>query len=174
MASIASILPAIVTVVTAAAASTQPDCAITDSGASHTYKGGLTQLEDEKPGGGWVSVANGHQEPIAGVGRFGPITGARRVASFPRTLVSVADLIEQFGSVVFDTRGVHIVSSIPDQAPVATTIGCRTPSRLFSFDSPSLSRHASELESLGVSRADPDMARLHLGAMGVRWSTVAA
>ena len=56
MASIASILPAIVTVVTAAAASTQPDCAITDSGASHTYKGGLTQLEDERPGGGWVSV----------------------------------------------------------------------------------------------------------------------
>jgi hypothetical protein len=157
------------------ALSVSQDRAITDSGASFTYKGGLSPLDDEQPGVGWVSVANGHQEPIAGVGRYGPISGARRVAGFPRTLVSVSDLIEQFGSVVFDTKGVHVVSSVPDQAPVATTIGCRTPSRLFSFDSPSLTRHVSELESLGVSGPiNPDMARLHLGAMGVRWSTVAA
>ena len=145
---------------------------IVDSGASRTYVGGDTPLEDETPGVGWVSVANGQREPIAGIGTYGSITGARRVGKFPRTLVSVTDLIEQFGSVIFDTKGVHVLTRVPGAGPLATTIGSRTASRLFSFDAPSLTVHAEALRGAGVGASDPEDLRPRLGTMGVRWSPV--
>ena len=119
-----------------------------------------------------VHRANGQREPIAGIGTYGSITGARRVGKFPRTLVSVTDLIEQFGSVVFDTKGVHILTRVPGAGPLATTIGSRTASRLFSFDAPSLTVHAEALRSAGVGASDPEDLRPRLGTMGVRWSPV--
>ena len=75
--------------------------AIVDSGASYTYVTDAVELENARPGSGVVSVANGRLEPIKEIGDLGPIRRARKVSSFPRTLVSVRDLVESVGAVRF-------------------------------------------------------------------------
>merc|ERR1712185_726340 len=82
--------------------------AIIDSGASRTFVGELARLSNTRPGRGFVSVANGQREPIAEVGCLGPLRNVQRVNSFTRTLVSVADLVEQFGVVMFDSSGTYL------------------------------------------------------------------
>ena len=84
--------------------------AIVDSGASHTYVGKNVRLQDALPGKGVVWVANGKSENIVEEGRLGPLLNAKKVVSFSRSLISVRDLVEQYGGVWFDADGVHVVT----------------------------------------------------------------
>ena len=149
--------------------------AIIDSGASYTYVGGDRPLSHERSGAGFVSVANGQREEIAGRGWYGPISSARRVASFPRDLVSASDIIEQFGFTVFDREGVYVVSSTPSGRDVLMTrIGTRTPDRLFSFDKDALSKHAEGMKLRGMDPSTQGNAMRWLNTMGVRESPTGA
>ena len=74
-------------------------------------------------------------------GDIGPLTGVKQVASFKRSLVSVTDLVEQFGGLYFDDQGVHVVSKC-DSGMVVTTIGLPTKNRLYSFNIECLKQHA--------------------------------
>ena len=111
---------------------------IIDSGASHTYCTGDVPLTNVRPGHGHVTVATGKHEKIVEFGELGALKDVRRVASFTRTLVSVRDLVEQFGSVRFDETGAHIVDP---SGEVSTCIGRPTCNRLYSFDGAALMEH---------------------------------
>jgi hypothetical protein len=119
--------------------------AIVDSGASFTYVNGETRLVRAKPGTGYVSVANGQRERIAQVGSLGPIPNAQKVDSFKRTLVSVTDLVQLFGSTIFRSDGVYVETPLPSGATLVTRIGVNTPQRLYSFDLGSLERHSERI-----------------------------
>ena len=123
--------------------------AIIDSGASRTYASALEQLTDCLPGGGVVSVANGQCERIVETGTLGSISGARRVNSFKRTLVSVTDIVQQFGSVLFDKDGAYLLSVSTLGTPIISQIGQGTPERLYSFDGAALTAHAKRMGELG-------------------------
>ena len=142
--------------------------AIIDSGASHTYRGGLVKLLGERPGLGHVSVANGQREKIDGIGRYGPLSDVRRVSGFPRTLVSVSDLVEQFGFIVFDSFGCYVVTPLPSGVPIVTQIGLKTRNRLFSFDIKALAHHGRAMRTAGLVASPRDGATSLLDAMGVR------
>ena len=122
---------------------------IVDSGASRTYVRALQRLLNARPGGGSVQCANGQREKIAEVGDLGPLKDAQKVLSFGRTLVSVSDLVEQFGVVAFDHEGVFVLSpSTPSSAcPQLSRIGDKTRERLFSFDLDALGQHHTSLRS---------------------------
>ena len=64
--------------------------------------------------------------------------------SFTRTLVSVADLVEQFGVVIFDEKGAHVGTNWGDEA-VITQIGQSTSDRLHKYDGRALERHIARL-----------------------------
>jgi len=117
------------------------DYAIVDSGASFTYVNGKTILTRCRPGSGYVSVANGQREQIAQIGSLGPIRNAQKVNSFRRTLVSVTDLVELFGSVTFRADGVFVETQVFDEPLLSTRIGVNTPQRLYSFELDSLKEH---------------------------------
>ena len=120
--------------------------AIVDSGASFTYVNGETRLIRAKPGTGYVSVANGQREKIAQVGSLGPIPNAQKVDSFRRTLVSVTDLVQLFGSTTFRSDGVYVETPLPSGATFVTRIGVNTPQRLYSFDLDALERHSRRVK----------------------------
>ena len=142
---------------------------ILDSGASYTYVGGDKPLLLERAGVGYVSVANGHQEAIAGKGSYGSITSARRVSSFPRNLISVSDIIEQFGFVVFDREGAFVISLSPSgHERLTTRIADRTDDRLFAFDSDALSEHAENMKTRGMDPAKQGQAGSWVSTMGAR------
>ena len=103
--------------------------AIVDSGASYTYVPSGVELQNERAGIGAVSVADGRVEPVSAIGDIGVLRGVRRVDSFTRTLVSVRDLVEQFGTVSFTQRGVFI-----RRRGKNSRIGRPLPNRLYSFN----------------------------------------
>ena len=121
--------------------------AIIDSGASRTFVGEGTPLEGARAGRGYVSVANGQRERIAEIGDVGPLKNVQKVNSFTRTLVSVTDLVEQFGVVMFDRTGAHLGSCWGDEALISK-IGSCTGDRLYRFDQTSLTKHAAKLPAL--------------------------
>ena len=114
--------------------------AIVDSGASFTYVTAAERLDNPRDSTSAVWVANGMRERVAQEGDIGPLRNVKQVRSFKRSLVSVADLVDQFGGLFFDQRGVHVVSKKAGNL-VSTTIGLRTPNRLFSFNIGALSKH---------------------------------
>ena len=118
--------------------------AIIDSGASFTYVTKDVDLDDPIPGNSYVWVANGQREKVAEEGKVGPIANAKKVESFSRSLISVADLVDQYGGVYFDPGGAHVISS-KDGKVVITSIGNLTRSRLYALDLPGLVRHAEEV-----------------------------
>ena len=128
------------------AASTALVNAIVDSGASFTFVTKGVQLEDSAPGVGRVWVANGQSEGIAESGKLGPLS-AKKVNSFERTLVSVRDLVDLYGGVLFNSSGVHVVSESAARQTISTQIGEATTARLYSFDLPALERHDLKLNS---------------------------
>jgi hypothetical protein len=119
------------------------DDAILDSGASQTYVTGRVELEDAEPGRGFVKVATGKRERITEQGSLGPLTGACKVHSFARTLVSVMDVAEQVGDVMF-TAGAAFVVDNSSAVPRMTKIATATPSRLYKFDLEALEQHVTE------------------------------
>ena len=121
--------------------------AIIDSGASRTFVGEGTSLAGVRAGRGYVSVANGQRERIAEIGDLGPLRDVQKVNSFTRTLVSVADLVEQFGIVMFDRTGTYLGSCWGDEALISK-IGSYTGDRLYRFDQSSLTKHAAKLPDL--------------------------
>ena len=72
--------------------------------------------------------------------------------SFQRTLVSVRDLVDQYGSVLFDRKGVHVVSKVGSEG-VVTTIGKPTESRLYSFVLGRMADHDQAVERLKNRRS---------------------
>ena len=134
--------------------------AIIDSGASRTFVGEGTSLEGARSGRGFVSVANGQRERIAEVGDLGPLKNVQKVNSSTRTLVSVADLVEQFGVVMFDRTGAYL-SSCRGKEALISKIGSYTGDRLYRFDQSSLAKHASKLpELIGRPRDATDIPRM--------------
>ena len=119
--------------------------AIVGSGASFTYVNGETKL-----------VANGQRENIARVGSLGPIPNAQKVDGFRRTLVSVTDLVQLFGSTLFRSDGVYVETPLPSGATLVSRIGVNTPQRLYSFDLDALERHSRriQLEYTGSPKLD--------------------
>ena len=125
--------------------------AIVDSGASFTYVTNGVKLSEVRPGRGHVWVADGRRENVHETGTLGPLTNVKKVRSFPRSLISVRDIVEKFGGVYFDGRGVHVVTlgdgvSIGDLTggdgiKCVTEIGQTTPARLYSFDIDQLEAH---------------------------------
>ena len=91
-------------------------------------------------------VANGQKEMVVETGELGPLRGVRKVASFERPLISVTDLIERFGPVVFNASGVHLATELGEGEVCVTTIGHATPNRLFSFDQEALELHEERLQ----------------------------
>ena len=126
-------------------------CAIVDSGSSRTYVGAAQALINAMRCGGTVSVATGKVGRIVEEGELGPIKGAQKVNSFHRTLVSVMDLLEQFGWVIFDEHGVSILTPSKSGPNLMTRIGSRTASRLFDFDIDALSEHARQTTERGLT-----------------------
>ena len=118
--------------------------AIVDSGASCTYVTAGVQLQDAKAGGGHVWIANGQREKVKEVGRLGPLPNCNKVEGFQRCLISVTDLIEGFGSVVFNSAGVH-VCGLHGGKEICTKIGSCTSNRLFSFDLEALKGHHEKM-----------------------------
>ena len=108
--------------------------AIVDSGASRTYVGRAQRLMNAIRGSGTVTVANGKAEPVVEEGELGPIRGAQKVNSFHRTLISVMDLLEQFGWVIFDEHGVSLLTQSESGPNLLTRIGRRNSARLFDLD----------------------------------------
>ena len=115
--------------------------AIVDSGASFTYVTKDVELSDAIPGKGVVWVANGKAERIAEEGRLGPLSHVKKVESFSRSLISVRDLVDQYGGVWFDSDGVHVVSfdkgdgqPFVARGATVTRVGEPTRARLYSFD----------------------------------------
>ena len=131
---------------------------ILDSGASRTYVKRGQKLHNTRESRATVSVANGHVEQVAEEGMMGPIIGAQKVNSFPRSLIAVMDLCEQFGKVVFDKSSAILVTDYRSGYALRTKIGAGTSERLFSFDMSALKRHAAQMNTL---RAAGEVA-LHL------------
>ena len=132
--------------------------AILDSGASQTYVTRGVKLSNAQPGIGSVKIANGRKEKIVERGDLGPLSGARKVNSFSRTLVSVVDTAEQVGDVLFTPKDAWVVNVVGDEA-IKTKIATRTRSRLYSFDIIALERHIDKLRKVEG---------------GTRWSTLNA
>ena len=128
--------------------------AIVDSGASFTYACGRESLTNTSPGIGYVRVANGESEKVGLIGQMGPLGGVRQVTSFQRTLVSVKDLVEQFGPVLFNNEGVYLASTDATGHSIITRIGSCTPERLYSFDIAALTSH-SRKSTGATARAKP-------------------
>jgi hypothetical protein len=116
--------------------------AILDSGASQTYVTGKVKLDGAVPGQGLVKVATGKRERITERGSLGPLKGACKVESFARTLVSVMDVAEQVGDVVFTADAAFVVGD-SDGERKRTKIATATPSRLYKFDLAALERHVA-------------------------------
>ena len=109
--------------------------AILDSGASSSFVPPEVVLGNARPGKGHVSVANGQREPIVEEGDLGPLRGVQKVKSFHRDLISVAQLCQQFGVVLFSRRGAQIVTEVGDKGEmIITQIGLATKGNLYSFD----------------------------------------
>jgi hypothetical protein len=123
------------------AASDPYSYAIVDSGASYTYASGSESLQNASPGMGHVRVANGASEKVSLIGDMGPMKGVRQVSSFQRTLVSVKDLVEQFGPVLFNNDGVYLASRGTQGKSFISKIGSCTPERLYTFDVAALTEH---------------------------------
>ena len=117
------------------------DDAILDSGASQTYVTSKVTLDSPRAGTGYVRVANGKKEAIVEQGDLGPLTGARKVHSFSRTLVSVSDVAEQVGNVLFTPSAAFVLSTVGADKYAATQIATATKSRLYKFDVCALQRH---------------------------------
>ena len=128
--------------------------AIIDSGASCTFVTADVELGDSRPGEGSVSCANGQKEEIAEVGSFGPLRRAQKVLSFPRSLISVMDLVEQFGEVCFNADGALLQTECDVGKLLVSTIGKATEERLFSFDLEALQRHADRLVQIRAEIAE--------------------
>ena len=127
--------------------------AIVDSGASYTYSNPQQDLENMVPGVGYVRVANGVSEKVDKIGHMGPLKGVRRVTSFQRTLVSVKDLVEQFGPVLFNRDGVYLASRGMENKSFITKIGSCTPERLYSFDISALTTHSARMRAAHIPSA---------------------
>ena len=84
-------------------------------------------------------------------GELGPIRGAQKVNSFHRTLISVMDLLEQFGWVIFDEHGVSLLTQSEYGPNLLTRIGRRNSARLFDLDMEALTEHASQMAELGLT-----------------------
>ena len=143
------------------------DYAIVDSGASFTYVNGKTTLTRSRPGSGYVSVANGQREQIAQVGSLGPIRNAQKVNSFRRTLVSVTDLAELFGSVAFRADGVFVETQVPGESLLSTRVGVNTPQRLYSFELDSLKEHHKRVLATLPSASDAKALYVSEGVRGL-------
>ena len=117
---------------------------IIDSGASSTYVPRGVPLLEARPGNGHVMVADGRKVPITQRGNLGPLAGAKRVDNLKQVLVSVRDLVEQFGPVVFDEFGVYVngTNGGADSGKGRTRIGAPTVNRLYRFDYRALCQHA--------------------------------
>ena len=84
----------------------------------------------------------------------------QKVSSFTRALISVTDLVEQFGVVMFDRTGAYLSSCRGDKALISK-IGSCTGDRLYRFDQSSLERHAAKLPDLrNRPRAIADIPRM--------------
>ena len=105
--------------------------AIVDSGASFTYVTNGVKLSEVRPGRGHVWVADGRRENIHETGALGPLTNVKKVRSFPRSLISVRDIVEKFGGVYFDGRGVHVVTLVDGVSIGDLTGGDGRPQRNF-------------------------------------------
>ena len=116
-----------------------------DSGATNTFVTSNAPLTDAVPGDGFVTVANGRLEKILESGRLGPLVGAQRVNGFRRTLVSVRDVVDQFGEVAFDADGVRVTTPMRSGSALTTRIGSALESRLYSFDVAALQNHADRM-----------------------------
>ena len=102
-------------------------------------------------------MADGRRENVHETGTLGPLTNVKKVRSFPRSLISVRDIVEKFGGVYFDGRGVHVVTLVDgvsigdltggDGVKSVTEIGQTTPARLYSFDIDRLADHARKSRS---------------------------
>ena len=57
--------------------------------------------------------------------------------------MSVRDLVDQFGKVIFDADGVTVESA---DGGTSTRIGEPTVNRLYSFDGDALSKHAAAID----------------------------
>ena len=76
--------------------------------------------------------------------------------SFSRSLISVRDLVDQYGGVWFDADGVHVVTLPGGESDVAdlvggrnatvTKIGMPTSARLYSFDIEQLEAHQRNVD----------------------------
>ena len=88
-------------------------------------------------------VATGKRERITEQGSLGASTGACKVHSFARTLVSVMDVAEQVGDVMFTARAAFVVDN-SSAVPRMTKIATATPSRLYKFDLEALEQHVTE------------------------------
>ena len=117
--------------------------AIVDSGASSHFVHGAVPLDDVTPGVAVVATATGAPEKVLEKGDCFPLKEVRKVSKFERPLVSVARLVEQFGTVNFDVNGVNVVSKLPRGGQHSTKIGELTKGKLYSFDLRALSKHAS-------------------------------
>ena len=130
------------------AASDPYSYAIVDSGASYTCASGRESLQNTSQGLGHVRVANGASEKVGLIGDMGPLKGVRQVSSFQRTLVSVKDLVEQFGPVLFNNEGVYLASRGTKDQSFITKIGSCTPERFCTFDVSALTSHNSRVRAL--------------------------
>ena len=121
--------------------------AILDSGASQTYVTSRVQLENVQPGEGYVRVATGRREAVTESGDLGPIKGAQKVDGFARTLVSVMDVAEQVGNVLFTPNAAFVLEKGfgAGDAASMTKIADATYSRLYSFDVVALDEHGARL-----------------------------
>ena len=91
------------------------------------------------------------REPVTEVGKLGPLV-ARKVDSFSRALISVADLVDRFGGVFFDRGKVYVCT--PDGVgPIITCIGHRNEVRLYGFDLEALVKHEHKLQKRGADSA---------------------
>ena len=126
--------------------------AILDSGASQTYVTSRVQLENVQPGEGYVRVATGRKEAVTESGDLGPIKGAQKVDGFARTLVSVMDVAEQVGNVLFTPNAAFVLEKGfgAGDAASMTKIADATYSRLYSFDVVALDEHAARLREGGA------------------------
>ena len=123
--------------------------AILDSGASSSFVPPEVVLGNARPGKGHVSVANGQREPIVEEGDLGPLRGVQKVKSFHRVLISVAQLCQQFGVVLFSRRGAQIVTEVDKGEMIITQIGLATQGNLYSFDLLALEEHVLKVKEAG-------------------------
>ena len=122
--------------------------AIIDSGASYSYVPESVTLMNPRSGGGDVWVANGQKEEVKETGWLGPLV-ARKVSSFPRALISVRDLVDALGAIMFNEEGVHALTTMENDVAV-TRIGVPLESRLYSFDLPAVIQHVHDITPVSL------------------------